>query len=179
MGQILLALRHPKHDESAVLEEEQFSQEIMDKATELSRDPYLFKRRIDSVNHAGVVGERKNIAVIFCTLDSRLLQDRGAPGQNVIATKIAGHQGSGKSYTLMMSLEFYPKSAYLLITSGSERSLYYLKQGVKHKCLIVAEAYQFSASRGDSEIAYVVRTLLSEGKLNRITTVKDENGEMV
>ena len=159
--------------------EEEFSPEVLGKARSLSFDPQLFRRRIDSVGALGVVGERKNIAVLMCSLDSRLLLDRGMPGQNVIAVKIAGHQGSGKSYTLMMTLRLYPDSAYLMITSGSDRCLYYMERGIKHMCLVVAEAFQLSGNRGDNEVTYMIRTLLSEGRLSRLTTVKDESGNNV
>jgi len=162
-------------------EDEETDPEILAAAADLARDPTLFKTRIDVINKNGVSGERKNIAIFFCALDSRLLLDQaGIPGQNVIACKIAGHQGSGKSYTLMMSLSIYPKNAIILITSASERSLYYLDQGIAHKCLVVMEAYQFSSDRGDSELLYCLRILLSEGALRRAITEKDaETGKFV
>ena len=159
--------------------EEQFSPEVLAMAVELANNPRLLKMLIDAVNNAGVVGERKNIAVIICTITSRLLLSGGKPGQNVLATKIAGHQGAGKSYVLSICLIFFPASAYILITSGSEKSLYYMQSDFKHKCLIVAEAFQLSGNKGDTDIIYIIRTLLSEGRVDRLTTVKDSNGNFV
>lgn len=164
-----------KEDDTNSSVEEETDPEILAAAADLARDLTLLKKRIDVVNKNGVSGERKNIAIFFSALDSRLLLDQGGiPGQNVIACKIAGHQGSGKSYTLMMVLSIYPESAVILITSASERSLYYLDQGIAHKCMVVMEGFQFSNDRGDSELVYTVRVLLSEGMLRRAVTEKDE-----
>ena len=63
-------------------------------------------------------------------------------------------------------MKLYPKSAYYLITSGSAKSLYNLNDGLKHKALILTEALQLQSGRqGDNELAYSIRTLVSEGRL--------------
>ena len=105
----------------------QIDPEIEKLAKDISQDPILYKRRIDAINKAGVVGERKNIAMYFATLDSRLLPDN-PNNPNALATKNSGHFGSGKSFTLMSCLSIYPESSYVLITNGSPKSLYYIKR---------------------------------------------------
>ena len=40
--------------------------------------------------------------------------------------------------------------------------------------MVIAEAFQLSNDKGDTEFAYTLRTLLSEGKLIRATTERDE-----
>ena len=81
--------------------------EIQEMAESIANDPTLIKKRIDTVNRLGVVGERKIIAMNFAALDSRLLlEDRS--GSNALAIKIAGHYGAGKSHTLTKCLELYP-----------------------------------------------------------------------
>ena len=142
-------------------------------------DPLLFKKRIDAVNEAGVVGERKNIAMYFCALDSRLLPENLA-SPNVLALKNAGHYGAGKSYTLQMCLQIYPMTAYHLMTNGSAKSLYFLENGLKHKCLIVTEGYQYQTKNAqDSELVYSTRTLLSEGRVSYWVTEKNEDGKYI
>jgi hypothetical protein len=65
-----------------------------------------------------------------------------------------------------MCLKLYPKSAYHLITSGSDKSLYNIDGGLKHKALILAEALALESNgRGDNELAYSIRSLVSEGGL--------------
>lgn len=148
-------------------------------AEAIAKDPSLIRNRIDVVNAAGVVGERNVIAMMFAALDSRLLpEDTACP--NALAIKNAGHHGSGKSYTLKRCLEFYPLIAYHLITSGSAKSLYYLPEGLQNKALIVTEAFQFQADNAtDSEFVYVVRSLLSEGRVCYQVPQKDDDGKFV
>jgi len=143
----------------------------------IAKDPILFRNRIDAVNEAGVTGERKSIAMYLVALDSRLLPDNWA-SPNVLAVKNAGHYGAGKSYTLGMSLQVYPESAYYLITSGSPKSMFHLKRGLSHKALIVTEGFQFQASNvSDSEFAYAIRSLISEGRVNYSVVEKDDEGK--
>ncbi|MFX0196393.1 MAG: CHC2 zinc finger domain-containing protein [Candidatus Hodarchaeota archaeon] len=145
----------------------------------IAKDPMLFKKRIDAVNEAGVTGERKCIAMYFAALDSRLLPDNWA-SPNVLAVKNAGHYGSGKSYTLMMCLQIYPESAYYLITSGSPKSMYHLREGLRHKALVVTEGFQFQASNAaDSEFVYAIRSLLSEGRVNYTVVEKNDEAKWV
>jgi DNA primase catalytic core len=160
-------------------EENKIDPEIEKGAQDIAHDPLLFKKRIDAVNQAGVVGERKNIAMYFCALDSRLLPENLA-SPNVLALKNAGHYGAGKSYTLQMCLQIYPKTAYHHMTNGSAKSLYFLKEGLKHKCLIVTEGYQYQTKNAqDSELVYSTRTLLSEGRVSYWVTEKNEDGKYI
>jgi hypothetical protein len=98
-------------------------------------------------------------------IDSSLLP-MGTSGSEALAAKNSGPQGSGKSHPLFTTLKIYPKSAYYLITSASAKSLYNLNDGLKHRALILTEALQLQSGRyGDNELAYSIRTLVSEGRL--------------
>ena len=158
---------------------EEVDPEIKAAAMELLLDPQVFRKRIDTINRSGVVGERTNISLYFVTLDSRLSKDFGKPGQRALALKTAGHFGAGKSFSLSSCLTIYPPNAYHLLTSGSEKSLYYLPDGLSHKCLIVAEGFQFTGERGDNEISFIVRCLISEGQVVRIVVEKGEDGKQI
>lgn len=159
--------------------EEKVDPEVEKEAQALAMDPMLFRKRINTVNEAGVVGERGVIAMYMCALDSRLLpEDPVSP--NVLAMKNAGHFGSGKSYTLTTCLQIYPKSAYYLMTNGSAKSIFFLKGGLKHKALIVTEGFQFQTNNAvDSELVYSIRSLLSEGRISYSVVEKDEDGHLI
>jgi DNA primase len=147
-------------------------------AKEIALDPLLCKKRIDTINQSGVVAERKNIAMYFAALDSRLLPD-DPRCPNTLAIKNSGHFGSGKSYTLLSCIEIYPKSCYMLITNGSPKSLYYMKEGLKNKALIVTEGFQFQQNNAsDSELVYVVRSLISEGRICYPVVEKNDEGKL-
>jgi hypothetical protein len=146
-------------------EEIQTDPEIVALADQIAQDPMLFKNKIDLINKFGVIGERRNIGLNFLVMDSCLLPMGGA-GSEALALKNSGHYGAGKSFPLFMCLKLYPKSAYHLITSGSDKSLYHIQGGLKHKALILAEALALESSgRGDNELAYAIRSLVSEGRL--------------
>jgi DNA primase len=164
--------------ESKTKEEPQIDPEVEKDAQTITMDPLLFKKRIDAVAQLGVVGERGNIAMCFCALDSRLLPYNAA-NPNALAIKIAGHFGSGKSHVVKMCMQVYPESCYHMVTNGSGKSMYYLKGGLKHKALVVTEAYQFQKDNaGDSELVYSIRTLLSEGRLSYLVVAKDNEGNL-
>jgi hypothetical protein len=139
--------------------------EIQQMAEQIARDPQLFKNRIKMVNRLGVIEERRTIGTYMIVIDRSLLP-MGTSGSEALAGKNSGPQGSGKSHPLFTTLKLYPKSAYYLITSGSNKSLYNLNDGLKHKALILTEALQLQSGRqGDNELAYCIRTLISEGRL--------------
>ena len=100
----------------------------------------------------------------------------GSAGSDALAMKNSGHYGAGKSFPLFMCLKLYPPSAYHLISSGSEKSLYQIEGGLKYKALILAEAQALeSHGRKDNELAYAIRTLVSEGNLKyQYTGFKDK-----
>lgn len=159
----------------------QVDPEIEKAALTIAKDPLLFKKRIDVVNQMGVVGERKNIAMYFCTIDSRLhLNDEGTDVTNALAMKNSGHFGSGKSHTLTVCTKLCPEDTYCMITNGSPKSLYHRKVGLKHQALIVTEGFQFQENNADdSELVYSVRTLLSEGEVKYNYVGKDEDGKQL
>jgi DNA primase len=153
------------NDEKSFEETRIIDPEIQEMAEKIASDPLLFKNRIEMVNKLGVIGEKRNIGTYMVVIDSSLLP-MGTSGSEALAAKNSGPQGSGKSHPLFTTLKLYPKSAYYLITSGSAKSLYNLNDGLKHKALILTEALQLQSGRqGDNELAYSIRTLVSEGHL--------------
>ena len=154
-----------KSSEDSMKENSVIDPETQQMSEQIASDPLLFKNRIEMVNKLGVIGERRNIGTYMVVIDSSLLP-MGTSGSEALAAKNSGPQGSGKSHPLFTTLKLYPKSAYYLITSGSAKSLYNLNDGLKHKALILTEALQLQSGRqGDNELAYSIRTLISEGHL--------------
>jgi DNA primase len=163
------------------LEEEKQSIDpaIQIQAEEIAKNPLLFKTKISLIKDLGVIGEGRNIGMYFLALDSRLLPNTAGSSQ-VLALKNAGTSGAGKSYPLSKCLEIYPKNAYHLILGGSPKSLYFVEGGLKHTCLVVAEAFSFqNGNTTDSEFALVVRSILSEGEATYQYFSYDDEGNRV
>ncbi|MFH0925065.1 MAG: CHC2 zinc finger domain-containing protein [bacterium] len=150
--------------------------EVKKLAEEIAKDTFLFKRRLDDTNKNGLVGERQVASFVYITIDSAKLTK-----EDILASKISGNFGAGKSYTINHCLPLYPDSAYYEITSASQKSFYHLKKdSLSHKALILVEAAPLQTTDSqDIEIAYIIRTLLSEGSLRYQVTEKDENGKFV
>jgi len=183
MDEINLAKQNISAKESETetdgIEEIKDDPEIQQSADEIAQDPLLFKNKIEIINQLGVINERKPIGLYLVTIDSRCLP-MGSTGSEALATKNSGPYGAGKSHPMFACLKIYPKKAYHLITSGSDKSLYNIQHGLKHKCLILTEALQLQGDRsGDNELAYSIRSLVSEGSLTYQRTGHNADGKQV
>jgi len=167
-----------KSDENE--EEEELDPEILEMVQQIKNDPLLFQHRLNVISALGVVGETHAIGLNFLVIDSRLVP-MGIAGAEALAIKNSGIYGAGKSYPMLICLKIYPSSAYHLVTSGSSKSLYNIEGGLKHKALILTEALQLQADNGraDNELAYSIRSLVSEGSLTYQYTGFNKDGNKV
>ena len=173
-----ISAKKKKEAEAKQRAEIQVDPEVEKAAVALANDPQLFRKRLDIINEAGVVGERRTVAMYFCAMESRLLPNNIVI-PNVLAVKNAGHFGAGKSFTLTMCTQICPEETYYMITNGSAKSLYFLKGGLKNKCLIVTEGFQFQQNNAsDSELVYSVRSLISEGRVSYCVVEKGDDGKL-
>ena len=102
----------------------------------------------------GLVGEDRAAKLLFLILVSRLL-DR------IVSAVVKGPSSAGKSFTVDTVLKFFPPSAYYFLTGMSEKLLVYDDEPLSHRILVIAEAAALRGNKG----AYMLRTLLSEGRL--------------
>ena len=163
--QIAIAKEKIEKKEAGEIIEDEIDPVVLDMVEQIKRDPLLFTKRIELISELGVVGERKAIALNFVVIDSRLLPL--GTSSEALGLKHSGTYGSGKSYPMLLCLRLYSPSNYYLISSGSSKSLYNIPGGLKHKALILTEALllQSENSGADNELAYAIRSLLSEGQL--------------
>lgn len=139
------------------------SASIVKEAALIARDPQIFKKKIDAINRLGVLGERRNIALILATIDSRLLPLKNGKPEN-LGMKTSGYQGSGKSNQMEKALKIYPETAYHILSNVSPKGLMMMEDKLKNKAVVFSEAKTFeSRGKTDPEQAYIVRSLLSEG----------------
>lgn len=138
--------------------------QILEKASPLFKSDVL-----DEVakicRELGVVGEERNIKLLFLSLTSRITD-------KPISIVIKAASSAGKSFILKQVLKFFPQSAYYAISSMSEKALFYSKESFKHRFLIFYE----EAGIASDFVDYIVRSLLSEGHIKHITVEKTESG---
>jgi hypothetical protein len=113
----------------------------------------------------GVAGEERAAKLLYLAFTSRVF-DRPA---SVI---VKAPSSTGKSFVAERVAEFFPAEAYLLLTAMSERALAYSDESLEHRFVVLAEA---SALQGDMG-SYLVRSLLSEGRLIYWTNEKTAQG---
>lgn len=151
----LLAYRKQVIDLSkGARQERQLSQEEAEQAIELLKSPSLLFDYGEFIGRLGVVGEERNIRLVLLALTSRLL------GENLISLAIKGESSSGKSWLLKNCLKVFPEEFYFEYTSMSDKALIYSDKDFRHKFIIF---YEFKGQ--NDEINYLVRTLMSEGRL--------------
>ena len=129
---------------------------------QIANDPLLLKRRIDFTNNLGVTGERRNVALYHSVIDSRLII-AGFGNSETLGLVNTGSPGCGKSYILTKVCKMHPRATQVVIVNASDKSFYHLTKSLKHKAIIFTEAFAFE-SKKNSELANVIRQLLSEGE---------------
>jgi hypothetical protein len=117
------------------------------------------------LSELGVVGERRTAKLLYLALTSRLL---GRP----VSVVIKGPSSGGKSFVVESTLKFFPSDAFYALTAMSEKALAYSTEPIRHRHLVIYEAAGL-----DSEIgSYLIRSLLSEGRLSYETVEKTKDG---
>ncbi len=126
--------------------------------------PRILDRFGESIS-ASVAGEQRTVKIVFLALVSRLL-----PRPVSIALK--GPSAGGKSHVVEQVLRYFPGDSYYALTAMSERALAYGTEPLSHRHLVLYEAAGLS---GDFA-SYLVRSLLSEGRVRYETVEKTPEG---
>jgi hypothetical protein len=132
---------------------------------DLGFEPRILDRMVSGLEEHGLAGEQRAAKLIYLVLTSRLL-DRPICGV------VKGPSSTGKSYVTGRVLSLFPPSAFYRLSSMSERALAYGKEPLAHRTLVIEEAAGLSSGFG----AYLLRSLISEGRLRYETVVHDSKG---
>jgi hypothetical protein len=119
----------------------------------------------DDLARMGVAGERRATRLLYLVLTSRLLA-------RPVSAAVKGASGGGKSFLVAAVLELFPSEVFYALTGMSERSLAYGTEPLANKFLVLYEA----AGIDGEFAAYLVRSLLSEGRVRYETVEKTPAG---
>jgi hypothetical protein len=103
--------------------------------------------------------------ILYLALRSRRL-DRP------VSVAVKGPSSGGKSYVVERVLGYFPERAYYALTAMSEKTLAYSEESIRHRFLVLYEA---AGMNGDFQ-TYLIRSLLSEGRLRYETIEKTSEG---
>lgn len=131
----------------------------------LAQEPDLLGRFASDLRELGVVGEERAAKLVFLAVTSRLL-DRP------ISLAVKGPSSGGKSFVVESVLKFFPPDAFYALTAMSDRALAYSVEPLKHRHLVIYEA----AGMASDFATYLIRSLLSEGRLRYETVEKTKEG---
>lgn len=146
-------------------ESEQDAAAAWEACADLARTPHILDRVADALEARGMAGERRNLQLLYLIVTSRVLN-------RPISASVKGPSSAGKSYTTEQVLNFFPESAYYALSGMSERALVYDDEPLQHRYLVIYEA---AGLTGDFA-SYLVRSLLSEGKIRYVTVEKTSEG---
>lgn len=115
-----------------------------------------------------VAGEESAARLVYLALVSRVLK-------RPVSAIMKGASSTGKSHTTQAVLRFFPERAFHAVTSMSSKAMVFSEQDFAHRFIVIYEA----AGMEDETLSYVVRSLLSEGRIRYDIAEKDANGKMV
>ena len=142
---------------------------------DLARAPNLMNRMEAIAHGLGVVGERTAICGTYLAMTSRLLRD------NSISLLRRGAPAGGKNFLIGCLSRLMPKDSIISISSASPMALIYHgedEDALAHKIIVVAEvAAILQTNNGDEHpMAAMLRTLLSEGRIDREVAITQRDG---
>jgi hypothetical protein len=139
--------------------------EAWEKCGGLARRPNILGSFAGELSGIGVVGERRAAKLIYLAVTSRLL-DRP------VSVAVKGPSSGGKSFVVESTLKFFPPEAFYSLTAMSDRALAYSSEPLRYRHLVIYEA----AGMASDFATYLIRSLLSEGRLRYETVEKTKDG---
>ncbi len=131
----------------------------------LARQHDILARVAETLAARGVAGEAKTLKLLFLVLVSRFLP-------RPVSAAVKGPSSGGKSFTVERVLDLFPADAYYALSAMSERALAYGDEPLTHRYLVLYEA---AGMTGDVA-SYLIRSLLSEGRVRYETVEKTKDG---
>jgi hypothetical protein len=131
----------------------------------LAKSPNIldeFARELEDLGH---VGEEHAAQLLFLVVVSRLL-DRP------VSAVVKGPSSAGKSRLVEQVLRFFPPEASYALSAMSEKALIYSEEPLKHRIMVIYEAAGITGLFA----TYLVRSLLSEGRVRYETVEKAKEG---
>jgi hypothetical protein len=125
----------------------------------------IFDDLNNTLSVLGLVGERRTAKLVYLAVTSRLL-DRP------VSIAVKGPSSGGKSFVVESTLRLFPTEAFYALSAMSDRALAYSSEPLQHRHLVIYEA----AGMASEFATYLIRTLLSEGRLRYETVEKTKDG---
>ena len=145
---------------------------------EIAESPTLLADMEKLVHELGVVGEGASIRGAYLAASSRLCR------HGALCLLRRGAPAGGKNFLVFKALMLIPDGAVVHMSSGSPLSLVYYGDGdedaFKHKVIYIPEAAVLAERNGvESPLTFMLRTLISEGRLDHRVVMTQASGPSV
>jgi len=150
--------------EEASLEAEATRKAALRVCGELARCPNILSKVVETLRGYGLVGEERAVKLIYLAVTSRLLT-------RIVSIAVKGPSSGGKSFLVEIVLKLFPPEAFYVLTAMSEHALAYGEEALSHRIVL----YEAAGLTGDFG-TYLVRSLLSEGRICYDTVEKTRDG---
>jgi hypothetical protein len=147
------------------VEADRAQEEAWAECAELAQLPRILDAFECDLTAIGAVGVAKVAKLLYLVLTTRLLEW-------VVSAAIKAPSAAGKSFLLDKVMAFFPEDAAYMLTAMSERALAYSDEPLAHRFLVLYEAAGLKNELAD----YMIRSLLSEGRLRYETVEKTSEG---
>jgi hypothetical protein len=131
----------------------------------LARRQHILNYLLADLRDRNVAGEAQALMLIYLVLTSRFLE-------HPVSAAVVAPSSAGKSFVVESTLAYFPDSAYIARTGMSEKVLAYTSESLKNRFLLL---YEGAALNSDFQ-NYLVRSLLSEGRVRYETVEKGADG---
>lgn len=138
---------------------------LLNEALSIACTPNILDLFAQTMDDLGVVGEERLAKLLYLAVTSRVFE-------TPVSVAVKGPSSAGKSYSVGKVLSFFPSEAHHELTAMSEKALIYSEEPLEHRFLVV---YEFAGMKGEFA-EYVIRSLLSEGRVRYATTDKSTDG---
>ena len=132
---------------------------------DLVSEPDVLRRFASELAKIPIVGEERNAKILYLALTSRHFS-------KPVSIAVKGTSSGGKSHLVKSVLRFFPAAAYFERTALSERALAYSDEPFSHRVIVIYEAAGMAGEMG----SYLIRSLLSEGRLKYEAVEKTKEG---
>lgn len=122
---------------------------------------------LKEIKTLGLVGEKKNAAILYLTMVSRLLD-------KPVSVAVKGQSSAGKSNLVDLVLSFFPTGSHYTSTAVSETALIHEEESLEHKILVVHELA--GVGDKDSKALYFLRQLMSGGSITYRVVQETQKG---
>jgi len=122
---------------------------------DLARDVAILDRFAELLPRCGLVGEERAAKLIFLCLITRMFE-------RPTSAIVDGPSSVGKSHLVETVLKFFPSETHHDLTAMSERNLAFTDEPLAHRFLVL---YEMAGLLGSELATYIIRSLLSEGRI--------------